>query len=96
MGFPGCSDGIESACNVGDLGSILGWGRSPGEGDGYPHHGERSLAGCSPWGPKESDTTERLILSLLNQMLVGGFGNGSISSGLITWVGLVGPGRMAW
>lgn len=24
MGFPGCSDGIESACNVGDLGSVLG------------------------------------------------------------------------
>ena len=27
-------------------------------------HGERSLAGCSPWGDKESDTTERLSLSL--------------------------------
>ena len=36
MGFPGCSDGIESACNVGDLGSILGWGRSPGGGNGNP------------------------------------------------------------
>ena len=28
--FPGGSDGKESACNVGDLGSIPGWGRSPG------------------------------------------------------------------
>ena len=33
-GFPGGSDGKESACNVGDLGSIPGSGRSPEEGDG--------------------------------------------------------------
>ena len=32
MGFPGGSDGKESACNAGDVGSILGLGRSPGEG----------------------------------------------------------------
>ena len=31
---PGGSDGKESACNVGDLGSIPGSGRSPGEGNG--------------------------------------------------------------
>ena len=37
MGFPGGSDDKESACNVGDPGSILGWGRSPGERNGYPH-----------------------------------------------------------
>ena len=36
MGFPGGSDGKESACNVGDLGSIPGLVRSPGEGDSYP------------------------------------------------------------
>ena len=35
-GFPGGSDGKESACNVGDLGSIPGSGRSPGEEIGYP------------------------------------------------------------
>ena len=35
-GFPGGSDGKESACKVGDLGSILGSGRSPGEGNGNP------------------------------------------------------------
>ena len=34
--FPGDSDGKESACNAGDLGSIPGGGRSPGEGNGYP------------------------------------------------------------
>ena len=36
MGFPGGSDGKESACNAGDLGLILGSGRSPGEGNGDP------------------------------------------------------------
>ena len=35
-GFPGGSDGTESACNAGDLGSIPGLGRSTGEGNGYP------------------------------------------------------------
>ena len=34
--FLGGSDGKESACNAGDLGSIPGLGRSPGEGNGYP------------------------------------------------------------
>ena len=36
MGFPGGSAGKESACNVGDQGSIPGLGRSPGEGNVYP------------------------------------------------------------
>ena len=35
MGFPGSSDGEESACSAGDLGLIPGLGRSPGEGNGY-------------------------------------------------------------
>ena len=34
-GFPGGSDGKESTCNAGDLGSIPGLERSPGEGIGY-------------------------------------------------------------
>ena len=34
--FPGSSAGKESVCNAGDSGSILGSGRSPGEGIGYP------------------------------------------------------------
>ena len=66
LGFPGGSDGKESACNSGDLGSISGLERSPGGGHGNPlqysclenPHGQRSLVGCSPWGCKESDTTE--------------------------------------
>ena len=36
MGSPGGSVGKESACNAGDLGSLPGWGRSPGEGNGSP------------------------------------------------------------
>ena len=36
MGFPGGSDGEESACDVGDPGSIPGSGTFPGEGNGYP------------------------------------------------------------
>ena len=34
--FPGGSDGKASVYNAGDLGSIPGWGRSPGEGNGNP------------------------------------------------------------
>ena len=68
VGFPGCSDGKESACNVGDLGLIPRLGSSPAGGHGnplqYPYlensHEQRSLAGYSPWGHKESDMTERL------------------------------------
>ena len=64
------SDDKESPCNAGDLGSIPGLRRSPGEGNGYPvfwpggFHGQRSLAGYSPWGCKESDTTEQISLNL--------------------------------
>ena len=53
----------------------LGLGRSPGEGNGSPlqysclekSHGQRSLVGYSPWGPKESDTTERLQFLISRQ-----------------------------
>ena len=66
MGFPGGSDGKESACNAGDLGSITGLGRSPGEGKGYPlqYSGLENSRLYNPWGRKESDTTEGLSLSL--------------------------------
>ena len=36
LGFPSGSDSKESACNIGDLDSVLGLGRSPGERNGYP------------------------------------------------------------
>ena len=38
LGFACGSAGKESACNVGDLGSIPGLGSFPGEGEGYPLH----------------------------------------------------------
>ena len=65
-GFPDGSGGKESACNAGNLGLIPGLGRSHGGGHGNPlkyfsvgkSHGQRSLAGCSPWCHKESDATE--------------------------------------
>ena len=47
MGFPGGSDSKESACSVGDLGSIPGLGRSPGGGHGNPL--PIFLPGESPW-----------------------------------------------
>ena len=59
LGFSCGSAGKESACNVGDLGSIPGLGRSPGEGKGYPLQYSGEFHGLyRPWGLKESDTTE--------------------------------------
>ena len=71
-GFPGGSEGLESACNGRDLGLIRGSGKSPGAREGLPtpvflpreFHGQRSLVSYSPWGHKESDTAEWLTLSL--------------------------------
>ena len=68
LGFPGGSDGKEHISNVGNLGSIPGLGKSTGERDGNSlqycclenPHGKKSLVGCSPWGQKESDMTERV------------------------------------
>ena len=60
VGFLGSSAGKESTCNVGDSGLIPGLGRSPGGGHGNPlqysclenPHGQKSLAGYSPWVAK--------------------------------------------
>ena len=62
----GGSDSKASAYNVGDLGSIPGLGRSPGERNGYPlqcswpgeFRGQRSLTGYSPQGHKKLDMTK--------------------------------------
>ena len=66
-GFPGGSDGKESACNAGDMGLIPGSGRSSGEGNGNPLQYSRLE---NPWteesgrlqsmGRKELDMTEQL------------------------------------
>ena len=61
MDFLSGSVGKESACDAGDPGSIPEWRRSPGEGNGNPLQysclGD-PMADYSPWGHKESDTTE--------------------------------------
>ena len=65
------SDGKASACNAGDPGSIPGLGRFPWrrKWQSTPallpgkSHARRSLICYSPWGHKESDTTERLHFS---------------------------------
>ena len=70
MGFPGGSDGKESACSAGDPGLIPEWGRLPGEGNGYPlqylawriPQTEESSGLHSPWGHKDWDTAKLLTL----------------------------------
>ena len=57
-GFPCGSAGKESACSVGDLGSIPGLGRSPGEGNGYPlqYSGLENSVNCIIHGVAKSQT----------------------------------------
>ena len=60
LGFPGNSDGKACSCNAGDLGSIPGLGRSPGEGKGYPlqYSGLENSMDCKVHGVDEqSDVT---------------------------------------
>ena len=68
--FSGGSDGKESTCNVGDVGSIPGWGDPLEKGMAIHSSslawrilGQRSLAGPSLWGRKELEMTERLSLT---------------------------------
>ena len=72
MAKVGGSDCKESACNAGDPGLNPGSGRSPGEGKGnslqYSCLENFMDRGYSPWGHKESDTTERLTLSLQQEV----------------------------
>ena len=58
LGFPCGSAGKESACIVGDLGSIPGLGRSPGEGKGYPlqYSGLENSMDCIVHGVAKSQT----------------------------------------
>ena len=58
MGFPRGSAGKESTCNAGDLSSIPGLGRSPGEGKGYPlkYSGLENSMDCIVHGVTKSQT----------------------------------------
>ena len=76
MGFPGGSDGKESACNVGDPGLIPGLGRSPGEEKGYAIQYSWRIPGLYiPWDWEESDTTERLHFHFSRSRIGEGNGN---------------------
>ena len=106
QGFPYSSVSKESACSAGDPGSIPGLGRSPGEGNGYPlivlpgkSKRQRSLVGCSPWGCKESGTTEWLTLHLshlsrvwlsdpVDCSLPGSFVRGILQARTLEWVAM--------
>ena len=73
--FPGGSVVKNPPANAGDVGSIPGLGRSAGEGNGSPLQysclgnpmNRGALAGYSPWGPKESDTTQQLNNNILKK-----------------------------
>ena len=58
QGFPCGSAGKESTCNTGDLGSIPGLGRSPGEGKGYPlqYSGLENSMDCIVQGVSKTQT----------------------------------------
>ena len=60
--FPGGSDGKASAYNAGDLGSIPGWGRSPGEGNGNPLL-ENSMDRGAWWATVHGVVKSRILLS---------------------------------
>ena len=94
-GFPGGSDGKESACNAGDLGLIPGledpWRREwlptpvflPGKS-----HGQRSLAGYSPQGREESDTTKHTLSDPMDCSPPGSFVHGILQARILEWVAI--------
>ena len=76
IGFPGGAVVKNPPANTGDLGSIPGSERFPWRKKWQPtpvllpgkFHGQRTLAGYSPWGHKESNMTGQLTLYLLFKM----------------------------
>ena len=72
LGFPCGSAGKESACNVGDLSSIPGLGRSPGEGKGYPlqYSGLENSIGCIVHGIAKSQTRLSNFQFLSNRVYI--------------------------
>ena len=68
LGFPGDSEGEESACSTGDLGLTSGSGMTSGTPTPLflprESHGQRSLVGYSQWGVKELNSTEQLTLTV--------------------------------
>ena len=89
IGCVWCSE--ESACNAKTWVQSLAW-EDP--------HGQRSLGGCSPWGRKKLDMTERLSLSFSFKKVFWWLGSERIclqhgTPGFDPWVGKI-PWRRAW
>ena len=87
VGFPGGSDGKESACNAGDPGSIPGSGRSPGEGNGYPlqysyleNPWTEEFGGLQSIGSQRMGMTDQLTLSLSKWLSGSHFSNRNLNS----------------
>ena len=73
--FPGGSDSKELTCNAGDLGSIPGWERSPGEGNGNPLQyscleNPKDRGVWQAWGCKESDMQSNWHFSLFTVSII--------------------------
>ena len=68
--FPSSSAGKESACNVGDPGSISGLGRSPGEGDSYPfqYYDLENSMDCIVHGVTKSQKQLRVSLHFISKV----------------------------
>ena len=88
-GLPWWLSSKESACKPGaaDVGLISGSGRSLSGGHGNPFqpeesHGQKSLEGHSPWGRKESDTTEVIQHEGMHAHCLQGFPDGSVVKNL--------------
>ena len=77
MGFTGGSEGKESACNAGDLGSIPGLGRYPGEWKGYPlqYFGLENLENSIDYIVDGWQRVRHDRATCTSQLLQGAFGN---------------------
>ena len=82
-GLPCGSAGKESACNVGDLGSIPGLGRSPGEGKGYPlqYSGLESSRDCTVMGSQRLEHDWVTFTSLKQRKFISHSSGGWVIQG---------------
>ena len=91
-GFPGGSAGKESTCNEGDLGSIPGLGRSPGEGKGYPllYSGLENSRDYTVHGISKSWTqlSDFHLLSLSDCSLPGSTAHGISQARIVEWIAI--------
>ena len=90
LGFPGGSAGKESTCNVGDLSSIPGLGRSPGEGNGYPlqYSGVENSVDSIVHGVTESDLRDFCLISsqVTGLLILMGFSGPFNLASLVSWL----------